>query len=220
MYLIGTLLRNASYVKNSSVLYHQFRLHVHPARQKAAVPDNRRFGSAKAFSRIGNNDVPKAKTKHGGAALMAALKAFASRKYAVLSAILTVIALIWALTLFGSSSSAGLNPDSAANTVLLNGGLQARTDTGAEPVIALHTSTLTVELSDEENRPVTGATLEMTVDMKSMHHPLPKTEMTETSPGVYAGEFVPVMSGKWFAEISAAAGGRTFTFSHSFTVKR
>lgn len=149
------------------------------------------------------------------------MKARASRTFVLTLCLLLAGALAWKLLApdaIGGSSLAA--PEERTASVIRADGLLIEAGTGGQPVQALKEGTMTVSITEPDGSPVTGAELEMVVDMKNMNHPLPAIALSETSPGVYEGRFVPVMAGKWIAELKAAVQGQTVSFSHDFTVKR
>lgn len=152
------------------------------------------------------------------------MKAAVSIKNVTLLMTFLTAALAVALLAADSFGQGGTKAEKAAEAaspaVVKSDGWEIRIEMEESSLQALETAALSVAVRGPDGLPVSGATLTMTADMPAMHHPLPESVLTEKTPGVYAGQFVPVMPGKWKAELTAEAEGKTVTFSYGFTVKR
>ncbi|MCU6707212.1 FixH family protein [Paenibacillus sp. J5C_2022] len=72
------------------------------------------------------------------------------------------------------------------------------------PAKALELNTFRISLRDLAGEPITDASLRMQLDMIGMVCGDYSFALTESSPGVYEGEGMPLMAGRWKADLTIA----------------
>jgi hypothetical protein len=75
----------------------------------------------------------------------------------------------------------------------------------------LHNNHFLIELTDLSGAPLQGAGLTVKLDMLNMICGDYEFNMTETAPGKYSGEGVPLMAGTWKATLTLVTGDHTYT---------
>lgn len=75
-----------------------------------------------------------------------------------------------------------------------------------------------VTATDANGQPVANADLRVVLYMPDMFCGLFEAQVTESSPGVYEVEGVPVMRGKWVAKVTLASDGKQGAFVQPFKV--
>lgn len=79
------------------------------------------------------------------------------------------------------------------------------------PAKVLHSNHFIIELTDLSGAPLQGAGLTVKLDMLNMICGDYEFSMTETAPGKYSGEGVPLMAGTWKATLTLVTGDDTYT---------
>lgn len=72
------------------------------------------------------------------------------------------------------------------------------------PAKALELNAFKISLRDLTGKPITGASLRMQLDMIGMLCGDYSFVLTESSPGIYEGEGMPLMAGRWKADLTIA----------------
>ncbi|WP_165279887.1 FixH family protein [Paenibacillus protaetiae] len=134
------------------------------------------------------------------------------------AAVLAAAALIFAAMYTGIFKAKP--PAASPPTEWSAGGISAEISTGDQPVKALQTGQMTVMLHGLDGRPLEHAELILSIDMLEMKHRLKPVPMAEIAPGEYTADFVPVMNGKWSADVKITYNGETQEAAHPFTVFR
>ncbi|KRE39944.1 hypothetical protein [Paenibacillus sp. Soil522] len=79
------------------------------------------------------------------------------------------------------------------------------------PAKVLHSNHFLIELTDLSGAPLQGAGLTVKLNMLNMICGDYEFSMTETAPGMYSGEGVPLMAGTWKAALTLVTGDHTYT---------
>lgn len=89
----------------------------------------------------------------------------------------------------------------------------------AGKVRANYPSPFTVQISDEQGKPVAGADVQVILTMVDMDHGEFKTPAKAAKPGIYEASPTFFMVGKWNVEVRAKKGDKTFTEKTPYEVK-
>ncbi|MNE82423.1 hypothetical protein D3C80_1791450 [compost metagenome] len=84
------------------------------------------------------------------------------------------------------------------------------------PAFALHENTFTLIVTDQQGAPLQSAELSVKLDMLGMLCGDMSFRLTETSPGTYTGEGVPLMAGKWAATLTLVNEGESLIITRHF----
>jgi YtkA-like len=76
-----------------------------------------------------------------------------------------------------------------------------------DPPMALKDTSLTAEIKDTSGRPLTGARVVFDLSMPGMYHGENRPVGGEFKPGVYKGDGVFTMGGKWLIKVEVKAPG-------------
>lgn len=99
-----------------------------------------------------------------------------------------------------------------------DGGFQVSVQGPDSAVRVMKPADFVVTATDADGQPVSNADLRVVLYMPDMFCGLFEAEVTETQPGVYEVEGVPVMKGKWVAKLTLASDGQEGTFVEPFKV--
>lgn len=86
----------------------------------------------------------------------------------------------------------------------------------ASEAFMLKPNPISIMIRGADDRPVSGAVVDITVYMPDMFCGTSSAKAVEVQPGVYLGEGIPLMAGKSAAEVKVQLDGRTFTIEHLF----
>ncbi|MCR8629791.1 FixH family protein [Paenibacillus radicis (ex Xue et al. 2023)] len=93
--------------------------------------------------------------------------------------------------------------------------------TNSTEAVMLKPNPFTVTIHNADQRPASGAAVDITIYMPDMFCGTSTVKAKEIQPGVYQGDGIPLMAGKSAAEVKVQLDGRTFTVEHPFlTVRR
>lgn len=120
-----------------------------------------------------------------------------------------VIIFVFLMTAFLGGCT-GSTPSSQAE-----GYFQTELKPATTPVSTGQEVIYTVTVSHEE-QPVSGAKVEVALEMKEMDHGQNQFSVQEVSPGVYKGKAILPMSGEWQAYIRVEKDGKNETLLSSF----
>lgn len=90
----------------------------------------------------------------------------------------------------------------------------------ASEAVMLKPNPISITIHGADDRPVSGAVVDLTVFMPDMFCGTSSAKAVEVQPGVYQGEGIPLMAGKSAAEVKVQIGGRTYTIEHQFLAVR
>jgi hypothetical protein len=92
--------------------------------------------------------------------------------------------------------------------------VQVKLNTAEAVMLKPNTFTVTIRRTDE--RPVSGAAVDISLFMPSMFCGTSTVKAAEVQPGVYQGEGIPLMAGPSAAEVKVQLDGRSFAVQHPF----
>jgi nitrogen fixation protein FixH len=88
------------------------------------------------------------------------------------------------------------------------------------PAKTLKKNQLYINLTDNNNNKVSHADVTVSLSMKNMNHGDLKVSAALTKKGGYLAEVIPVMNGKWMAEVTAHIHNDTVKTIYEFESKR
>ncbi|QJD83087.1 FixH family protein [Cohnella herbarum] len=111
-----------------------------------------------------------------------------------------------------------------------NSGISAKTDYSNEAVrisvtsnqeaaVAMSENSFTLQLTDAAGQPIRQANLKVQLLMPKMYCGIIMAQVSEQTPGSYLIKGIPVMQGKWNAEISLRIADQLIRVDHPFIVK-
>ncbi|MFC4601302.1 FixH family protein [Cohnella hongkongensis] len=109
-------------------------------------------------------------------------------------------------------AAGGESSESSAAGVLLQMDIRAE-ENGA---VVMEENRFRITLNDKRGLPVERASIKVHLVMPGMFCGRVPAETHEVSPGLYDLLAIPVMAGKWEAEIVVVANGETLRATHSF----
>ena len=78
------------------------------------------------------------------------------------------------------------------------------------PAKVLKENTFTLDITGADGKPLTGAGLDVKLDMLAMLCGDVDFRLAEISPGTYTGAGIPLMAGTWKATLTLETNGRTY----------
>lgn len=90
----------------------------------------------------------------------------------------------------------------------------------SDKAVVLKPNAFTVEIRQADQRPVSGAAIDITLSMPDMFCGSSTVKAAEIAPGVYQGDGIPLMAGASSAEVKVSLNGQTYTMQHSFWAMR
>jgi hypothetical protein len=75
------------------------------------------------------------------------------------------------------------------------------------PPVALKDTVMTATVTDENDKPLTGADVVFDLSMPSMYHGENRPAAKETAPGVYSAKGIFTMGGKWLVKVEVKDQG-------------
>jgi nitrogen fixation protein FixH len=108
-------------------------------------------------------------------------------------------------------------PGGTAPTVAVTkaAGSSATLGIDPNPPSAMQEVTLRLTLRDAQDRPLSGATVQLDLTMPGMQMPVNRPQVMEVGDGVYQARALLTMAGEWQvrADVSSAGGREEFTFA-------
>ncbi|MFE5324534.1 FixH family protein [Paenibacillus sp. NPDC056579] len=86
--------------------------------------------------------------------------------------------------------------------------------------VVLKPNGFTVEIRQADQRPVSGAAIDITLSMPDMFCGTSTVKASEVAPGIYHGDGIPLMAGASTADVKVSLNGHTYSMQHPFWAAR
>lgn len=135
-----------------------------------------------------------------------------------MKSVLSIILLIVTICLTGCGSQQ-IQPG-PLHVIQASNKYDVKVQISSTPAKTLQKNKLYITLTDVNHNKVSNAKVTVSLTMKSMNHGELKVPAVLTDKGIYLAEVIPVMNGKWTAEVTALIQDHTVKTIYNFEAKK